>query len=429
MQIGSIDLRVFLGPAAILLGMGTVALILGGLYHLSRAVYNRWISPRFDLEPWGKPIGPPRDGKPKRGLGEPTAEKPHAQAAALPMVVAAVGTPQEDRFGRLALTQRALTRDQLRRCLEFQARKREQGSIIPLWDCAVLQNLLDQEAAERLRQAAGDLDVDTLGQFAIVRKIGQGGMGSVWLAHGPDDSTVALKVLPADVARKRPLLTRFFREAQAAMKLEHPNIVRGVAFEEDGGRYFYAMEFVPGKSVRDMILESGPLAPGEASRIVMQTARGLAYAHEQGVIHRDIKPSNILVTREGVAKLADLGLVRRADPDLTALTPSGVGMGTPSYMAPEQIRDARRADARSDIYSLGATWYHMVTGQPPFTGGTALEVCQKHLDEPLVPPHRVRRDLALSASGIIQQMMAKQPGERIQTAVEVCRRIEQECRA
>ncbi|MCK4375168.1 MAG: protein kinase, partial [Candidatus Brocadiae bacterium] len=125
-------------------------------------------------------------------------------------------------------------------------------------------------------------------------------------------------------------------------------------------------------------------------------------------------------------KLADLGLVRHTEGDLTVLTRSGIGMGTPSYMAPEQITDAKRADARSDVYSLGATWYHMVTGQPPFAGATTLEVCQKHLNEPLVPPRALRPDLPEAVSRTIEQMMAKAPEERIQTAPELCRIIREE---
>jgi serine/threonine protein kinase len=151
------------------------------------------------------------------------------------------------------------------------------------------------------------------------------------------------------------------------------------------------------------------------------------FAHEHGLVHRDVKPSNMLVTKDGTAKLADLGLARQCDSDLTVLTHTGTGMGTPAYMAPEQITDARRADPRSDIYSLGATWYHMVTGRPPFAGATAIEVCQKHLSEPPQSPRSLRPELPRADCRTIERMLAKKPDQRFQTARELCRAITEEC--
>jgi len=361
---------------------------------------------------------------------EPAPGKPvHVQSAAPAVVQApqAAATPQEDRFCHLALAGKALSREQLRRSLEFQAQKRDQGSIIRLWDCTVLLGLLDQQVAEDLQEQAGELDADTVGDFSIVRKVGAGAMGTVWLALAPDGRSVAVKVLSPQLAKVRPSLTRFLREAQAAIKLRHPNLVQGIALGEDQGRFFYAMEFVAGKDVRALIAERGAFPVDEGARIILQVTEALIAAHEQGIIHRDIKPSNIMVTADGVAKLADLGLVRYSEGDLTALTASGVGMGTADYAAPEQILDARRADARSDVYSLGATWYHMVTGRPPFTGVTPFEVCQKHLHEPLVPARLVRPDVPEAVSRIIERMMAKEPGGRFQTARELADAIGREC--
>ena len=335
-------------------------------------------------------------------------------------------TPQESRFIRLALERKELTEQQVEQCRRFQADKRERGSLIPLWDCAVLADLMDQPTAERLSEEAGELDAESVGEFRLVRKLGQGGMGSVWLARGPDDESIALKLLPPQKARERAALTRFLREAQAALRLRHENLVRGVDLGEDAGHYYFAMEFVPGRSVKDLLEEGGRLPCDEASDIVRQVCAGLAYAHQNGVIHRDIKPSNILVTRRGVAKLADLGLARYLEPDLTVLTRSEVGMGTPAYMAPEQIREAKRADARSDVYSLGATWYHMVTGRPPFLGATSFDVLQKHLSEPLTPPSRVCPDLPEAVSRTIERMMAKEPADRPRTVAEVARAIRED---
>jgi len=338
-----------------------------------------------------------------------------------------MATPQETRFARLAVSRKVLTRDQMKTCLDYQKQKRSQGSNITLWDCAVLNNMLDETVAEGLQDEAGDLAVEKLGEFTIMRKLGEGGMGSVWLCRGPSKELAALKVLPVHLAKQRPFLTRFFREAQASIKLQHPNIVRGMAVDEDRGNYYFAMEFVDGISVRKMIDDQGPLPPDKATDIIRQAAEGLAYAHEAGIVHRDIKPDNIMVAKDGVVKLADLGLARQVDAEMTALTRTGTGMGTPFYMAPEQGTDAKRADARSDIYSLGATWYHMVTGQVPFTGATPLEIMTKHLRQPAKSPRAVRSDVPRSVSMLIERMLAKKPESRVQSAGELCKLIDEHC--
>jgi serine/threonine protein kinase len=287
--------------------------------------------------------------------------------------------------------------------------------------------MLDQEVAEKLQEQAGDLTVDKLGEFAVVRKLGEGGMGSVWMATAPDGTRAAIKVLSRELAKQRPFLTRFFREAQACIKLQHANVVRGIAVGEDAGHYYFAMEFIDGESVRAMLEREGPMEPQRATGIIRQAAEGLAYAHENGIVHRDIKPDNIMVTKEGVAKVADLGLARRVDSEMTALTRTGTGMGTPYYMAPEQAADAKRADARSDIYSLGATWYHMVTGQFPFTGNTPLELLTKHLKEPLKSPSSVRTGIPRGVSMAIERMMAKRPEDRVQSCRDLCTIIDEQC--
>jgi serine/threonine protein kinase len=336
-------------------------------------------------------------------------------------------TPQEVRFARLAVTRKLLDREQIDSLLGFQADKLSQGSRLPLWDCAVLQNMLQQEVAERLQEDAGDLKTAKLGDFRLLHKLGEGGMGSVYLGVGPHRERVAIKVLADNLAKQRTFLTRFFREGQAAIKLSHPNIVGGVAIGEDGGLYYFAMEYVAGQNVAEMIEKSGALPPERATEFVLQVAEALAYAHENKIIHRDIKPDNIMVTRGGVAKLMDLGLARQMDSDLTALTRTGASMGTPYYMAPEQAEDAKRADERSDIYSLGATWYRMVTGRVPFEGSTAYEVFQKHLGEPLRSPQAVRSSIPRGVSLTIERMMAKEPDRRIQTARRLCETIRDQC--
>jgi hypothetical protein len=370
--------------------------------------------------------GPAAPERPARPV-QVSSPEPLRPAFPLATFVSIPTSPPEDRFVRLAMARKVLDRDRLRTLMDFQAQKRAQGTMMPVWDCAVLLNFLDLPLVERLRDEAGDLEVDVLGDFSIIRKLGEGGMGTVWLAASPQDELVAVKVLSPQLARQRPYVTRFLREAQAAIKLRDQNIVRGIAVGEDRGRYYFVMEFVAGKSARQMIEEMGVLPVDDASSIILQVAAGLSHAHAKGIVHRDIKPGNILVSRQGVAKLADLGLARQTQADLTALTRTGIGMGTPEYAAPEQLLDAARADERSDIYSLGATWYHMVTGRPPFSGASALEIYQKHAGEPLRPPKAWRTDLPDSVSRTIERMMAKAPADRIPTALEAGRIIREDC--
>ncbi len=338
-----------------------------------------------------------------------------------------MATPQEKRFARLLLARKLLTAEQLEQCREFQANKRDQGSSMPLWDCCVLQNVLQQEEAEKLQVEAGDLTVDRLGDFVLVRKLGEGGMGAVYLGIGPEKRRAAIKVLAPHLANQRSLLTRFFREGQASIKLQHENLVRGYDIGEDSGYYYFAMEYIDGRSLGDIIEQGGVLPVDRASDTVLGVSEALAYAHENGLIHRDIKPENIMLTREGVPKLADLGLARQMDSEMTALTRTGTAMGTPYYMAPEQATDAKRADERSDLYSLGATWYHMVTGAVPFEGETSFEVFQKHMKEPLRPPEAVRKGIPRQVSMTIQRLMAKEPDQRVQSAGELCELIRNEC--
>ncbi|MFO8006524.1 MAG: serine/threonine-protein kinase [Candidatus Brocadiia bacterium] len=328
-------------------------------------------------------------------------------------------TPQETRFVKLAVGTSALTPDQVRSCMQLQQSKRGDGSHLSLWDCAVVSNMLDQGTAEQLVERAGDLPTESLGEFRLVQKLGEGGMGSVYLARDPEDQRVAVKILAPHLAKRRTFLTRFFREGQASIDLRHENIVSGLAIGEQEGLYYFAMEYVAGKPLARLIGELGPIPHQKASAIALQITEALVCAHSHGIIHRDIKPENIMVNTAGVAKLMDLGLAQQREQDLTVLTRTGAAMGTPDYMAPEQILNAKEADERSDIYSLGATWYHMVTGSVPFEGNGHHEVCMKHIKEPLTPVRRRREDVPRAVCRIIEQMMAKKPEDRIQSAEEL----------
>src|SRR5262249_38992532 len=235
--------------------------------------------------------------------------------------------------------------------------------------------------------AAGAKKPVRIGKYEVVKHIANGGMGAVYKARDVDlDRDVALKVLPPETAANPTALERFRREARNAAKLRHENIVTIYEFGECQGTWFLALEYVQGIDLHDYIDRKGKLDPEEARRITIQAALALQHAYQQGIVHRDIKPSNFLVTRKNerlVVKMTDLGLSREARNDDYRVTRTGTTVGTVDYMAPEQARDSSKADTRSDIYSLGCTFYHMLAGQPPFNEGGLTERLYKHVqDEP-----------------------------------------------
>ena len=218
-------------------------------------------------------------------------------------------------------------------------------------------------------KSAGDgAPLTQLGDFKIVKKLGQGGMGEVYLAHQISlDRDVALKVMAKQFSSQETFVKRFKREAQTMAKLDHPHIVRGYAVGEDQGLLFLAMELIKGKSMQDWMEKLGKLSVGDALHVTLIVADALKHAHEINMIHRDIKPDNILVTDKGLVKVSDMGLAKAMDEDMS-MTQSGTGLGTPYYMPPEQARNAKHVDHRSDIYALGCTLYHFVSGKLPFAG-------------------------------------------------------------
>ena len=226
-----------------------------------------------------------------------------------------------------------------------------------------------------------------VGKYDVVSHIATGGMGAVYKAIDTVlKREVALKVLPPDMASKPNALERFRREARNAAKLRHENIVTIYEFSQSGTTFYLAMEFVEGIDLQEYIDRKGRLDPEEARLIALQATRALEHAHTQGVVHRDIKPSNFLVTRKGdtlVVKMSDFGLARETTDEEARVTRDGHTVGTVDYMAPEQARDCGSADCRSDVYSLGCTVFHMLTGKAPFPEGSIPERLYKHAhDEP-----------------------------------------------
>lgn len=249
--------------------------------------------------------------------------------------------------------------------------------------------------------------------YEVLSKIGEGGMGVVFKARQISlDRTVALKVLPAKLTADARFVERFLREARATAKLSHPNIVR--IYEVDrskGGIHYYAMEYVEGESLGSLLKRRRRLDVGDACRIVAQVARALDHAHAQGFVHRDVKPDNVLLDRQGAAKLADLGLARSLEGAAAGAQTLDAVVGTPYYMSPEQA-EGKPVDARSDLYALGATFYHLLSGSPPFSGDTAISVITKHLTEPRPDVRRVRPEIPEELSHVIARLMKIDPRER-----------------
>ena len=260
-----------------------------------------------------------------------------------------------------------------------------------------------------------------LGEYRILRRLGEGGMGAVYLGYdGVARRTVALKVLNEALVSNQNYIDRFYREARSGAQLNHPNIVRTYSAGQDGatGNYYLVLEFVDGPSAQALLSRHGRLAVADAVYLTLHVARALEHAHSRNIVHRDIKPDNILITRSGVAKLGDLGLAKRTD-ELSHLTAARQGFGTTAYMPYEQAISARRADGRSDIYALGATLYHLLTGRVPFPGENHVEVIDKKKQGIFAPAGFFEPNVPAVMDQILAKMLAREPHDRYQTASEL----------
>jgi len=275
------------------------------------------------------------------------------------------------------------------------------------------------------------------GQYVVLERLGEGGMGQVFKArHRRMDRTVALKVIRKDHLNSPDAVKRFRREMQATASLSHPNIVTALDADQVGDQHFFVMEYVEGIDLGSLIKKMGPPPVAQACDYMRQAAQGLQHAAEKGMVHRDIKPSNLLVSRptEGsiwgnTIKILDMGVARLQDSgdgidSLSALTKEGRVVGTPDYMAPEQAANSTKADIRSDLYSLGCSFYNLLTGQVPFPGGTPMEKLLKHRIETPKPVDRLRPDVPPAVAAIVQRLMAKKPEERFQTPDDLIKAID-----
>jgi len=270
-----------------------------------------------------------------------------------------------------------------------------------------------------LQRVVGEL---IAGRYELEELVGSGGMSSVYRAHDRLlERTVALKILHEQFTRDEGYVERFRREARSVAQLTHPNIVTVIDRGEQDGRQFIVFEYVDGMNLKELVAQEGPLAPDEAIELALQIARGLAFAHEQGLVHRDVKPQNVLLDADGRAKVTDFGIAHAVDVD--GMTITGTIMGTSNYIAPEQAR-GQPVDEQTDVYSLGCVVYELLAGDVPFDGDNFVAVAMRHVNDPVPSVREVRPDVPPRLDLAIQQAMAKDRGDRFDSMADFAAELE-----
>ncbi len=359
-------------------------------------------------------------------------------------------TDSDKQVAALAVSRYGADRTRVSEVLAALRRAPVPGRPADFLDALVESHLLTSAQARQLRFALGDtqidlgrkegamngdvacdiediigpstgMDVRVLGDYRILALLGEGGMGTVYRAyHEADDRYVAIKVLSDYLARNQNYLERFHREAQNVARLNHPNIVRSLGAGHDTltDKHYLVLEYVDGESAQSLLERLGSLAVGDAVHIALEIARALEHAHSRRIVHRDIKPDNVLLTKSGVAKLSDLGLAKQMG-EANSLTATRQGFGTPYYMPYEQAINAKKADGRSDIFALGATLYHLLTGEVPFPGDSHLEIVEKKELGDFAPASSHIAGIPPELDSIVAKMMARRPEDRYPTASEL----------
>lgn len=322
------------------------------------------------------------------------------------------GSSAGTQIGRRAVDARLATPDEIAACIKKQEELAAQGKLYDLGRIMVKTGVITASQLKRLVNPSPEdslaPSVQQIPGFKIMQKIGAGAMASVYKARQLSlDRIVAIKILPKRLSEDAEFVDRFYKEGQAAARMNHNNIVQAIDVGEYGGYHYFVMEFVDGDTVYDHLVKNKTYSEPEALNIILQIARALEHAHKRGLIHRDVKPKNIMITKDGTAKLADMGLARQADDVAAAEAEKGRAFGTPYYISPEQIRGVMDVDFRADIYSLGGTLYHMLTGRVPFEGPTPTAIMQKHLKQPLVPPDHINKTLSTGLAEVVERMLAK----------------------
>lgn len=281
-------------------------------------------------------------------------------------------------------------------------------------EALVAQGVVTRAQIDRLRPEVEEQRVDRqIPGYKIISKLGEGAMAKVYRAKQLSlDRTVAVKVLPRKFLNKGDFVQRFYAEGKAAAKLNHPNIVQAIDVGQAGEHHYFVMEFVEGRTVFDDLEHHGRYGEAAALPIAIQVAKALEHAHTAGFVHRDVKPKNIMITPEGTAKLADMGLARAVTDREAAEAEAGKAYGTPYYISPEQVRGRTDVDSRADLYGFGATLYHMITGRVPFEGANPSAVMHKHLKEHIIPPDRIAPELSAGICEVVEVCMAKDKADR-----------------
>jgi serine/threonine-protein kinase len=326
-----------------------------------------------------------------------------------------IADPSTDtELGRIVVELKLATTAEVQKCVDIKSQSARESSERSLAELLVERGVVTQSQISRakrnLEESRGAKEIPG---YRIIRKLGSGAMAHVFMAQQLSlDRTVAVKILPSSFSENPEYVERFYKEGKAAAKLNHPNIVQAFDVGEAGGYHYFVMEYVEGHTLHDELVNHKVFSEAEALRVIIQIARALDHAHKQGLIHRDVKPKNIMATKSGDVKLADMGLARVADDAKAAQAEAGRAFGTPYYISPEQIRGEVNIDFRADIYSLGATFYHIVTGRVPFDGPTPSAVMLKHLKEPLIPPDHINTNLSAGVGEVVEVMMAKDREQR-----------------
>jgi serine/threonine protein kinase len=329
-------------------------------------------------------------------------------------------------FGRMVVEQGLCTDDELRHSLEeLESRSKVNPAILK--DLMIELGYITATQAERLKTGIKESKAAAhkIPGYKVVGKLGAGAMAVVYKARQLSlNRMVAIKILPKRFSENPEYVERFYKEGQAAGRLNHPNIVQAIDVGEAGGYHYFVMEYVEGKTIADDLAEGKVFEEAEALDIIIQVARALAHAHACSLIHRDVKPKNIMISTNGTVKLADMGLARETTDIEAAQSEAGKAYGTPYYIAPEQIRGKIDIDGRADIYGLGATLYHMLTGRVPFMAEDSADVMRKHLKEKLIPPDHINTTLSAGVSEVIEIMMAKRKEDRYKDIEELLTDLE-----
>ncbi|MCC6150672.1 MAG: protein kinase [Planctomycetes bacterium] len=323
-------------------------------------------------------------------------------------------------FGQAALMLKLVSAAQIQECVNIQRMQMSKGQRVSLLG-QILQErgYLDKTAIDKVKSYQQVFQFgNKIPGYQIVEKLGQGAMGAVFKARQLRmERWVAIKILQPELAANTSVKQRFLQEARASARLNHPNVIVGIDAGEIAGLSYFAMEYVEGKTLQQLVKERGPMDERQALEVIIQVAKALEHAEKHSLVHRDIKPDNIMVTRERVAKLLDLGLAKmRVEGDVGQA--KGMAVGTPNYISPEQAMGRSDIDTRADIYSLGVTLFYVLTGRVPFEGPPEV-VMYRHIHEPPPHPKNFRPDLGESVSTLIFTMMAKRPEDRPASAGQV----------